>query len=658
MDVSGAIERWADRCSPPAQTARRSSGGICIFILAALFVSGSQAQELGRPSFVRGGDSLRASSLSFDRVLNTFLWTGGLFYARDFGSFDVDFRQEVRSRLIRTEQQSIQDEYIDTLDIRAPVGAGWRLMGQQMSSVLSDNRAIDLAKLAQHEVLLGFEVAASPVLRVGAMGGYEFDSQQQEQDEGFSYEADAEGSDLRFEEFRGSFRSHWEQAFLSRRKPNAGSLEVVVRRQFGDQARNTILLSYERQRREFYVAADGEVQRVFNTRSNIFQREEEDLEVSDSLGYRPAEGVRVALQGGIMNRLIDRGFKYKVFSDLSGLVLDTRIQELQLYGMVSTSYQVARWLDVDLNLTYQEREEKHSVREEASAPLSVIQKQERSERRLENIAGRTTIATQLHIRPTQRDQLNFAGSASILRYDTPDTLNIDDRDELLITLGVQGLHRLNDFLTLTLSADVTLNHLVYLKALQSANNNWNRIIRLSPGVEYTPVPWFRTINQAEVLANYTVYDFEDQAASARSFSFRQASWMDSTSIQLSQLFKLGFVGGVRVYERGTLLWKEFKEHPQDYFVEESYWPSLMFSATENFQIGVGFRFFGQDRYRYDGPARILDQRLDTSGPTVACEWWGRGMQRVALEGWRETQTQDGQTIRTVSNLSLKVSLAL
>jgi len=658
MDVSRPIGRWRGRRWPFIRPVRRFCAIVAVFIVAALLVSVSRAQESVRPSFLRGEDSLRASSLSFDRVLNTFIWTGGLFYARDFGSFDVNFRQGVRSRLIRTEQQSVQDEYIDTLDIGTSWGERWKLKAQQISSVLSDNRAIDLTKLAQHEALLGFQVAALPTLIVGAMGGYEFDSQQEEQDQGFSYMADAEGRDLRFEEFRGSFRSHWEQAFLSRRKPNAGSLDVVVRREFGDQARNTILVSYERQRREFYVTADEDAQRVFNSKSNIFQREMEDLEVSDSLGYRPTEGVRMALQGGILNRLIDRGFKYKVFSDLPGLVLDTRIQELQLYGMFLTSYRVTGWLDLDLNLSYREREERHSVREEAAAPLSVIEKQQRSERRLENIAKRTSISSQLRIQPTQRDQLNFAGSASILRYDTPDTLNTDDRDELLITLGMLGVHQFSEFLTLTITADVTLSHLVYLKALQSANNNWNRIIRLSPGVEYAPASWFRTLNQAEVLANYTVYDFENLGSSARSFSFRQASWTDSTSIQLSQLFKLNFVGGVRIYERGTLLWKEFKEHPQNYFVEQSYWPTLMFSATGSFQIGVGYRSFGQDRYRYEGSARILERQLETSGPTVACEWRGMGMQRVALEGWRETQTQDGQTVRTLSNLSLKVSLAL
>jgi len=658
MDVRGSNGGWREGRRVPIRTTRRSRVIVCAFILPTILLSTSRAQELGRPSILGRADSLRASSLSFERVLNTFIWTGGLFYAQDFGSFDVNFRQGVRSRMIRTEQRSIQDEYVDTLDIGTAVGERWKLKAQQISSVLSDNRAIDLTKLAQHEALLGFEVAASPLLRIGAMGGYEFDSQQEEQDQGFSYLADVEGRDLRFEEFRGSLRSHWEQAFLSRRKPNAGSLDIVLRRQFGDQARNTILVSYERQRREFYVAADEDVQRVFGIRSNIFQRQMEDLEVSDSLGYRPGEGIRMALQGGVLNRVIDRGFRYKVFTDLSGLVLDTKIQELQLYGVFSTSYRVTGWLDLDLSLSYREREERHSVQEEAAAPLSVIEKQERSERKLENIARRTTITSQLRLQPTQRDQLNFAGSASILHYDTPDTLNTDDRDELLVTLGMQAMHQFSKFLTLTITADVTLSHLVYLKALQSANNNWNRIIRLSPAVEYAPASWFRTLNQAEVLANYTVYDFEDRGSTARSFSFRQASWIDSTSIHLSQLFKLNFVGGVRIYERGTLLWKEFKEHPQNYFVEQSYWPSLMFSATETFQIGIGYRFFGQDRYRYERSARVLERELDTYGPTVTCEWWGTGVQRFALEGWRETQTQDGQTVRTISNLSLRVSLAL
>ena len=630
-------------------------GIVCAYVV---MVTTSHSQEAIRQPLVRGLDSLRASSLSFDRVLNTFTWSGNIFFAQGVGGVAVNFRQGVRSRLIRTEQRSIQDEYMDTLDISTAVGERWRVRAQQVASVLSDNRAIDLTKLAQHQGLVGFRFTPSTNLQFGALGGYEFDSQQEEQDEGFSYMAEMAGREIRLEEFIGSFRSRWGQALLSRRRPGAGHLDVVVRREFGNEARNTISISYERQRREFYTGADAEVQRVFQTKSNIFRRDMESFEVSDSLAYEPSEKLRIALQGGVANRLIDRGLKYKILSSATGLLLDTRIQELHLYGEFSSFYRLADWVDLDVSLFYREREERHSVREEEGVAQSVFERQQRSERRLENIAQRTTLSSQARVQMSQKDQLNFAGSATILRYDTPDTLNVDDRDELLITVGVQETHQFSDYLTLSVAGDVTLSHLVYLKALQSANNTWNRIIRFSPTVVYAPATWFRSMNQAEVLANYTVFDFEEQISSTKSFSFRQASWLDSTSVQLSQLLHFNFVGGIRVYERGILLWKEFRERPQNYFVEQSYWPRLVFTATSSIRMGIGYRLFSQNRYRYQGSAKILERRLQTSGPTVAFEWEGVNMQRVTLEGWRETQTQDGQVIRTVPNLSVRVSLAL
>jgi hypothetical protein len=58
---------------------------------------------------------------------------------------------------------------------------------------------------------------------------------------------------------------------------------------------------------------------------------------------------------------------------------------------------------------------------------------------------------------------------------------------------------------------------------QSANNNWNQVIRRSPAVTFAPNERFRTVNQAVVLGNYAGYDFEDQAAYTKSFSFRQTA---------------------------------------------------------------------------------------------------------------------------------------
>ena len=658
MEMKRSSRRRTNRPGRNRPVVRCVEGFFIAVILLSIISSKATAQEALRPSLVRMEDSLRVSSLGFDRVLNTFTWNGTLFIDREFNGIEFKLRQMLRSRLIRTDPRSIQDEYGDSLKISAPITGAWKGFAQQVSSLVSDNRAIDLTKLAQHQFLLGVRVSPHPRLMLEGMAGYEIDAQQDERDEGFTYQAEADASDMRLEEFRGTLHGRWAQSLLTRRRPASAALDVSLVREFGAEARNTILISYDRLRREFYTAADFDVQRVYQIANNIFRRDAATFEVSDQLDYRPSDQMQFVFRGGLLNRTIDRGVNHKVFTGTSNPLLDTRIQELQLYGEAGTTFQPVYWLEMDLNLSYREREERHSVTEQEGVPLSVLQRQERSEHRLENIAQRTSISSQIRSLLSEHDQLNFAGSASILRYDTPDSTNVDERDELLVTVGFQEVHQFSNELSVSLAGDVTLSHLVYLKSVQSANNNWNRVIRFSPAVTFVPSGRFRTVNQAEVLGNYTVYDFEDQAAYTKSFSFRQASWIDSTSFQVTDLLGFSFVGEVRVYERGILRWTDFKERPQDYFVERTYWPRLVYEVTRDLRLGVGFRYFGQDKYRYQGGTKNLERQLATSGPTVALEWGGMGFQRVLLEGWNETQRQDGQVTRTIPNVSLKVNFTI
>jgi hypothetical protein len=658
MEVKEIFERRVNRpgCHHPANH--------CVRMLAIAFISTAgvcaqaAAQEALRPSLVRLEDSLRVSSLGFDRVLNTFTWNGTLFIDREFNGIEFKMRQMLRSRLIRTDPRSIQDEYGDSLKIASTISGIWRGFAQQVSSLVSDNRAIDLTKLAQHQLFLGVQASPHQGLMVRGMAGYEIETQQDERDEGFAYQAEIDASDIRLEEFRGTLRGRWGQSLLTRRRPGSAALDVTVVREFGAEARNTIQVSYDHLRREFYTAADLDVRRVYGIANNIFRRDATTLEVSNQLDYRPSDQMQLLFRGGLLNRAIDRGVDYKVFTGSSNPLLDTRIQELQLFGEAGGTFLPVYWLGLDVSLSYREREERHSVTEQDGVPLSVFQRQERSEQRLENIAQRTSISSQVRTVLTENDRLNFAGSASILRYDTPDSTNVDERDELLVTVGFREIHQFNDELSVSLAGDVTLSHLVYLKSVQSANNNWNRVIRFSPAVTFATGERFRTVNQAEVLGNYTVYDFEDQAAFTKSFSFRQASWIDSTSLRMTNHLDLSFVGEVRVYERGILRWADFKERPQDYFVERTFWPRMTYAVTRDLLLGIGFRYFGQDRYSYQGGTKNLERQLATSGPTVALEWGGTGFQRVLLEGWNETQRQDGQVIRTIPNMSLKVNFSI
>ena len=78
-----------------------------------------------------------------------------------------------------------------------------------------------------------------------------------------------------------------------------------------------------------------------------------------------------------------------------------------------------------------------------------------------------------------------------------------------------------------------MNHIVYIYAEESANNNINRILRLSTGGTYSGANVSST-NSFEVSANYTVYDFEDLVPNYQSYSFRQFTAMDSSQNKIRQ----------------------------------------------------------------------------------------------------------------------------
>jgi hypothetical protein len=614
------------------------------------------AQQPPHPFLPPPNDSLRWTMLGFERVLNTFLWNGRLRYGGLFDRMTFQTEQSIRSRVIRADQRSLQDEYGASVALGIPLAERLSLQAQLTSNVLSDDRLIDFGQLAQHQALVGLGYALPAGITVRGMGGYEYNGQGGVRDGGFAYLVGVEGKNLRLEEFRTTLQARTTQSYLAPRRQRDDSLAVLLDRDFGGSARNMLSIRLNNQRREFYLAADSGVQRQFGVQRNIFGRESAVLNLANRLMVKTSDDLQVTVEGGLSSRTIDRRTRYKDFSRSANAALDTRVEELQLFGSMGILYRLPELLEGQVEISYREREERHTAMGE-DAPFDLLQRQEAAARRLGNVTRQTILRSQQAVQLSERNQLNLVGSASILRYDTPDTLNTDDRDELLLMVGVEGTHTTRP-LRVALSIDAALNHVVYLHRQQSANNYWNRVIRFSPRVEYTPAAWLATVNRAEVVANYTVYDFEDQVAFVRSFSFRQASWVDSTVMQLTPRIVVQLLGSIRIYERGILRWKEFTERPQNAFVEQSFWPQVKVNLSGPLTMGIGYRTFVQDRYRYVGGNREFERRLATAGPTAMLEWESPGFSRIGLQGWREHQEEDGHTIRTLSHLLITMSVTL
>lgn len=594
-------------------------------------------------------------SLGFERVWNTFMWNGVVGAAYADSQYALIVHQALHSKLIRTSPLASQGQYDGYIQYRRKLEGNWDLLARTASLVVSDNQSIDLSRLAQHQALLGLEYGSGPWW-VGGLGGYEVDAQQSAQDEGPVIDALVENPGLHLQQIDAAFQAEWTKSFLGRRNPEQQNATMSLARDFGGGSSDSLAVEYSSQRREFYTAADASLESLYSIDHNIFRRDATSYGVSNQLFYSLAQHTAIVVRGTLDNRTIDRSFLYKNFLLPSSITLDSKIQELLLNGSVALSSEVFDWLKGRLGMSLEERDERFAVQDQEGIPQNIFQSQEASAKRLENTSQRTSLWGSVTSDFSKSDHLTLDGSTSILHYDTPDSMNTDDRDELLVVLSMEETHDFNQYLSVGIEAGATMSHLVYIDRLQSGNNNWNRVFSVSPRVSLRPTEWLRSDNSAEVVANYTVYDFEAQVASVKSFSFRQASWSDSTTVTLNRRIDLSFSGTLRLYERGILKWQEFKEKPLDYFVEQSLWPQVFYRTSRGITLSVGYRYFSRDQYSYDGTARSLTHSIVTAGPTVGVLWYGSGGTNVSLNGWRETSTFDFASPTYVSNLSVAVSL--
>ncbi len=129
----------------------------------------AEGQSIGTESQIKASDTV---SLGFERVLNTFIWNGNVGIAVADSNNSLILHQTLRSKLIRSDPVANQGEYDGYVGYRGRIAEGWDMLARTTSLVVSDNQSIDLARLAQHQGLLGIGYK-SDLWMVGVLGGYE-----------------------------------------------------------------------------------------------------------------------------------------------------------------------------------------------------------------------------------------------------------------------------------------------------------------------------------------------------------------------------------------------------------------------------------------------------------------------------------------------------
>ncbi len=600
---------------------------------------------------------VNAISLGFDKLLDTYHWNGQLRYLGGDGPFNVALSEQSFSTLILSDHNLTRDEHSFGLGLRQRFFDKLSGAVQESSYVLSDNRNLAIGSASAHALYGGMDYRPFDQVLFEPLAGYRFDNQVDQQDRGPSYQFNLLASQFDLGGGMASFGGHHRIDKLDPRILETHLDTFRISRDFAAATRNALQISFNRSRRDFYFPADASIQSRFAVANNIQTRTEDVFVLGDSLQYPVSPQMQLGVQGMVYNRGIEQSVRYQ---NVSGGYADPvrNINEFRLDGNIGLAFNPWRSMDGMVQLGYQERNEEHSAQQLDSLSGPAFATINTSETRKNNQSRRTALMLQLNAGITDADSISLGYSTGILRYDTPSLDNTDDRDELRDIASLTVMHRFSPYFSLAALGEVTLDHLVYLSSQRSADNAWNRIYRFAPQLSFAPSSSFTTFNAFEVLANYTIYDFDYASSAVRSFTFRQFAFTDSTLWMLTNRVGLQWFSNIRFYERGELQWQAFSERPLTYFEDKTYIGTVRCQPSPGMRFAVGFRYFSQWRRHYEGTELLTDGFLRSVGPISTIELNFGSRTRIFVNGWYEHQVQDGQQTRDLATLTMSCSVII
>jgi hypothetical protein len=443
--------------------------------------------------------------------------------------------------------------------------------------------------------------------------GYKRENQIGEIASGFSGEFKSDIPYLNIENYIARSNLYLSYDALDKKKNYQNELYTELYKKFADGSSNTGVFKYYSLRRDFFVAATPSISQQNGIINNVESRIENAVQLEDNFNYMLSQNGGLKLGGLYLTKTINREFKYDADPQnvLIENVYDTKILENKLEFFSGLEYRVFN-LGANVELNYSERSENHDVTNPSLYTQSQLSELEKVEKNKDNNSKKTYLNYEFFYDVSKVHSLEFKGYASILHYDTDSKTNFDDRDEQNQIYSISHLYNnKNDFKVKT-TFDVNISKLKYIFAERSANNYTNKIYKLTSENEYKILPNLITRNSFQVLANYTVYDFEDIISQIKSFSYRQLNLKDSTYYELNKHFSFEVYGEAKIYEQGEFNNNAFSINPIFYNVDRSAFFQVNYRISNLVKISGKTSYFEQQIYNYQDGEKLLKSTFRTS----------------------------------------------
>jgi hypothetical protein len=443
---------------------------------------------------------------------------------------------------------------------------------------------------------------------------------------------------------------------IAPRKNSHQLASIVVNNNIDNNLTNLVTARYSNSRKDFYFDADSATASSFSISKNIQSRIENKYFIEERIfNSRFTSDVFFDLTARVSARDINRETKFKNLNNLGISSYDSKIKEFRLDFAGTTEYRTNTFFG-KFRIDYSERDENHSAKDLNGINPILFGQRSELEKKKNNTSQYTTISTYGNFFLTQKDNITFSLLHRKLVYDTPSAENFDDRDEILSIGRISYLRSINHLFNFFVNLEGSYNHIVYIFAERSSNNNIRRIIKLNSGGEFKSTNVYST-NTFEVSANYTSYDFEDINPNSKSFSFRQFSAKDSTSINLIGNLYSDFNGYVKLSEQGDFNWNDFSNNP-DRYLAEYYLEPILNIRKNNLKFGMGVRYYSLQTFSYsENGIKFLTDEYTSIGPITNFQLVTKNI-NINFYGWYEFINNQKNVKRELANLSLSVNWKL
>lgn len=592
-------------------------------------------------------------STKLDKQLNTYYLNSSLSYFNRTSSISYAIAEDFKSSFIKGIEKTVRDEHHLGLSVNYHFTetVDFGIIGN--NAILSDSRTLEINQSSISNIILFSRIKSLRDFSFAPFSGYSNNRQIGENDYGFVYGIEAGGEKISISDFQIDAELKFRNEDISPRKNFSRYFNLNMLNYFERNVYNNFNIKYYQSRKDFYITSDSVTSQQFNIKNNIQNRIESGYLLQNRFFFDEFLGyLTLDAAGKVSFRNIERGLKYKSVEVQSSSIFDSQIDELKLELNTSIGYR-SRNFNSSLRFTMNEKDEKHKAIKFEGINEAFFNQREESEQQKNNTSSYATLSFDGDFNLTDNDKITFSAYQSKLKYDTPSALNDDDRDEILSIARLGYYKKLNSFFTAFINAEGSFSHTVYVFASRSSNNNINRTIRLKTGGEYIGSN-FNSFNSFEVAANYTVYDFEDLTSPLKSFSFRQFTAIDSTTINLNSRTSLFVFGYIKISEQGILNWNSFSEKPTRTLREVYIEPRLiLFRSGSSFSLGI--RYFSLSTFNYKGKELDLDSEYNSIGPTTIIQ--SRLFQRllISISGFYEFISFTNSKSKQQANLNFEIS---